>query len=180
MQEQTDEHLVRAFQRGDDVAFGLFVERHQDRVYRLAVMWLRDAQQADDVLQEAFLRSYTGLARFRFRASPSTWLFRVCRNVCREFNRARRFEPLDESFMTEMRFDPHFAEQLVAGERIGELRTALEALPQRQKEVVALRLFEELPVADTARIMGCRPGTVKAHLNKAVTALRAQLDAGTI
>ena len=71
----------------------------------------------------------------------------------------------------------HFAEQLEAGEQIDELRTALETLPQRQKEVVALRLFEELPVADTARIMGCRPGTVKAHLNKAVTALRAQLDA---
>ena len=94
MQETSDEQLVRAFQRGDEGAFEVFVKRHQDRVFRLAGLWLYDSSQAVDVLQETLLRSYTGLGRYRFRAQPATWLMRVCRNVCREFNRQRRFDAL--------------------------------------------------------------------------------------
>lgn len=176
MSELTDEQLVRAFQRGDEAAFSRFVARHQDRVYRLSVMWLHDAQMAGDATQEAFLRSYTGLGRFRFKAQPRTWLLRVCRNVCWEFNRRRRFEPLDDAFLDTLAIQPDHVELLAARVHIADLREAVSRLPERQRQVVTLRMFEELSVADTARVMGCRPGTVKAHLNKAISALRAKMD----
>lgn len=173
--DSEDEQLVRAFLRGDDAAFSVFVQRYQDRVYRLATMWLIDSSLASDVLQETFLRSYTGFGKFRFRARPQTWLLRVCRNVCREHNRLTvRSQPLaPDHELGDLSGGPDIAE-----ERRREtclLRQAISRLPSRQREVVVLRLLEELSVAQTAQVMGCRPGTVKAHLHKAVAALRGKI-----
>lgn len=105
MHERSDEQLVRAFQAGDESAFSIFVARHQDRVYRLAMLWLKDQSRADDMLQETFLRSYTGLGQFRFRAQPHTWLLRVLRNVCREENRRYATHPLAEDFGSDQSID---------------------------------------------------------------------------
>lgn len=166
----TDDDLVRRFQRGDEVAFSTFVGRHQDRLFRLARLWLADTQDAPDVVQEVLMRSYTGLRRFAFRAQPTTWLVRTTRNVCREFNRRR---PVLAASMA--------AEPVAAGtpeqdhsrcEMASEVHRLIERLSDRQRDVVVLRLFEELSVADTARVMGCRPGTVKALLHKAVQRLK--------
>ncbi len=178
MHDPTDEQLLRAFQRGDATAFATFVDRHQDRVYRLALLWLKDPGLAEDALQETLVRSYTGFGRFRFRARPSTWLLRVCRNVCRELNRRRRFEPLDERMLEGLRFEPDPGRDRDQAARIAELRAALATLPERQAQVVSLRMLEELSVADTAAVMGCREGTVKAHLHRAMTALRHRLQNG--
>jgi RNA polymerase sigma-70 factor (ECF subfamily) len=163
----TDEELVRRFQRGDETAFSEFVSRHQDRMYRLALLWSFDAQDAEDVVQEAFMRSYTGLRRFAFRAQPTTWLTRIVRNVCHEVNRKR---PLTSADVVDEP-DPH-APDPERDETVREIRRLVAHLPQRQRDVVILRIFEELPVADTARVMGCRPGTVKALLHKATKRLR--------
>ena len=172
MSEPSDAELVRAFQKGDQVAFTRFAARHQDRVYRMAVVWLFDASLAADVLQETLLRSYTGLGKFRFRASPATWLLRVCRNICHEENRrSARVRSLPEDYDAP-------AEETAPPELRGVLEKVNELAP-RQREVVMLRMFEELSVAETARIMGCRPGTVKAHLNKALNALRKLMDGST-
>lgn len=104
--------------------------------------------------------------RFRFRSQTSTWLVRVARNVCREFNRRKRGEPLSSEY------EPSFEEDPGRDETIASVRRLVAHLPPRQKEVVALRYFEELSVADTAAAMACRPGTVKALLHKALARLR--------
>ncbi len=166
--EITDSQLVKRFQRGDRDAFEQFVRRHQDRLYRLASVWLFDAQAAADATQETCLRALTGLARFRHRARPTTWLFRMLKNVCHEFNRrhergrAAREEPQSPGPET------------VVGQAdsIAHVRRLVDGLPDRQRDVVVLRLFEELTVAETARVMNVRPGTVKAHLSKAMANLK--------
>ncbi len=171
MRNHSDKELVKRFQRGDDAAFATFSERHRDRLYRLASVWLGDRDLAKDAVQEAFLRSYTGLGQFRFRAAPSTWLIRVCRNVCLELNRRHpRSEAMD--VVADLPAAEVREEDLPA-----YLHRALAALPERQKDVVVLRLLEDMSVRDTAAVMGCREGTVKAHLAKASANLRAQLTA---
>ncbi len=171
MDSVSDEELVRRYQRGDAEAFAAFVARHSDRLYRLACVWLRDRSEAEDVVQEVFSRSYSGLLRFRFKSRASTWLIRVERNVCREFNRRRRGDPLGDSVDTIV--DPHAQNDAHASnEAIRYVRTLVSELPPRQREVVGLRIFEELSVDDTAHVMGCRPGTVKALLHKAMIKLR--------
>ena len=165
----TDAELVRRFKRGDRAGFNALVRRHQDRIYRLALVLLDDKQQAADAAQEVFLRAFQGLVRFRFQAEPFTWLFRTTKNVCREFNRRRTFQPLD--------MDIPDAAAGAGGEWDqaycrGVVRTLVMGLPERQRDAVMLRVFEELSTADTARAMGCKPGTVKALLHKAMQRLK--------
>ena len=172
-EEESDVELVRRFQRGDTDAFDVLVRRHQDRLYRMAAVWLHNDQQAADVVQEVFLRSIRGLGAFRFRAAPFTWLYRTTRNVCHEFNRRRRTEPLETEPDDP---SPGVEQQVTQLDAARNVRSLLSGLPQRQREVVLLRIFEDLSVRDTARAMGCREGTVKALLHKATTRLRQDLE----
>lgn len=170
---KSDVELVRLFKSGDGRAFDAIVERFQDRVYRLACVWLYDEQQAGDVTQEVFVRGHDGLRSFRFRAQPFTWLYRTTRYVCHEFNRVRRNEPLvDEP--PDMESLP---ESMVANfDNARRVRELVAVLPERQREVVMLRIFEDLSVKETAQAMRCREGTVKALLHKATANLRAALE----
>lgn len=171
-ESRSDDELVRLFKSGNREAFDAIVLRFQDRIFRLASLWLYDSQQAADASQEVFVRSFKGLRSFRFRATPFTWLYRTTRFVCNEFNRKGHPEPLeDEPVAT----DGSTEQQVADSQVFGQLRALVACLPERQREVVVLRLFEELSVRETAAAMGCREGTVKALLHKATARLR--LDA---
>jgi len=168
----SDSDLVREFKSGSNAAFDAIVRRFQDRVYRLAFVTLIDSQYAADVTQEVFLRSHKGLRRFRFRAEPFTWLYRTTKLVCGEFNRRRPLdalgeEPVDTAGTPER--------QVADAERARRVRTLVDTLPERQREVVLLRLFEDLSVRETASAMGCREGTVKALLHKATANLETSM-----
>jgi len=176
LDDASDEELLRQFRAGESLAFEALVRRFQDRVFRLACVWLYDEQHAADVAQEVFLRGHKGLRSFRFRAGVFTWLYRTTRNVCHEYNRRRSLVSLDDELPGEVRDDssaPHRA--AVRNETVAAVRRLVAALPQRQREVVMLRIFEELSVRETARTMGCREGTVKALLHKAKQTLRPGL-----
>lgn len=173
LDDASDVELVKLFNSGDKDAFDAIVRRFQDRVYRLACVWLYDPQGAADVAQEVFVRGYKGLRKFRFRSQPFTWLYRTTRNVCNEFNRVRRNDPLDEEPLdTTLAPERHVADFDTA-RRVREL---VADLPERQREVVLLRIFEDLSVRETARSMGCREGTVKALLHKAIGKLRLRIE----
>lgn len=169
----SDVELVRQFKSGDTRAFDAIVRRFQDRIFRLASIWLYDEQAAADVTQEVFVRGYKGLRSFRFRSAPFTWLYRTTRNVCNEFNRVRKTEPLDEEPQ-----DPESApEQNVSEyESARRVRRLVAGLPERQREVVVLRIFEDMSVKETALSMGCREGTVKALLHKATEKLKLKMQ----
>lgn len=169
MDDASDVELVKLFKSGDAAAFDAIVLRFQDRVYRLACIWLYDEQFAADAAQEVFVRGFKGLRAFRFRSAPFTWLYRTTRNVCSEFNRVRRSEalldePPDSSSIPETQIT-----QLDSARRVRQL---VANLPDRQREVVMLRIFEDLSVKETALAMGCREGTVKALLHKATGNLK--------
>ena len=173
MDDASDVELVRQFKSGNPHAYDAIVRRFQDRVFRLACVWLYDDQSAADVSQEVFVRGYKGLRTFRFRSAPFTWLYRTTRNVCNEFNRVRKTEQLDD--------EPHdpdsMPERDVAEyESARRVRRLVERLPERQREVVLLRIFEDLSVKETAQSMGCREGTVKALLHKATAKLKLRMQ----
>ncbi len=159
--ERTDEQLLRAFHAGDSLAFSALVRRHQDAVFRLCQRWLFQTEQAEDAAQEVFTRAFGALPRFRFRAKPFTWLYRTTRLVCHEFNRERQHAALPES---EAGRQDRSADTQDALEQLSQ---ALQKLPARQREVMTLRFLEEFSVAETADLMGCRQGTVKALTFKA-------------
>ncbi len=172
MDSVSDRELVKHFQRGDERAFAQLVQRHQDRIFRLARARLYVPQHAGDAAQDVFLRAYSGLRGFLFAAEPFTWIYRTMINVCNEYNRKterdqRMFSAWEETTDAEA----------PASEDIGAIdartiRRLVAALPARQREVVMLRVFEDMSVEEVARAMGCRPGTVKAALHKALANLR--------
>lgn len=170
---KTDDQLLQQFRQGDDQAFGEIVCRYQDRVFRLAAVWLHDYQLAEDVAQEVFLRGHKGLRSFLFRATVYTWLYRTTRNVCFETNRRHKFHPLDAEQVDDNADPGMSASNDQTAARVREL---VSQLPGRQREVVVLRIFEGMSVRDTAFVMACREGTVKALLHKATSALRIHLD----
>ncbi len=170
--EHSDVELVRQFKSGNAAAFDAIVLRFQDRIYRLAAVSLYDEQYAADVTQEVFVRSHKGLRSFRFRAQPFTWLYRTTKLVCREFNRRRRTEPLEEDPGDTSNLPEHVVADL---DRARRIRLLVAELPERQQEVVLLRIFEDLSVKETAKALGIREGTVKANLHKATTNLEAMM-----
>lgn len=173
LSEKSDVELVTEFKSGNSAAFDAIVERFQDRVYRLACVWLYDRQHAEDAAQEVFLRAHKGLRRFRFRAAPFTWLYKTTRFVCNEFNRKRRPEALVEE-PVDTRSDPD--RQVSEDDAAARVRQLVAELPERQRDVVLLRIFEDLSVAETAKAMGCREGTVKALLHKATRRLKLDIE----
>ena len=173
MSDSSDVELVRQFKSGAPHAYDAIVRRFQDRVFRLACVWLYDDQSAADVAQEVFVRGFKGLRAFRFRSAPFTWLYRTTRNVCNEFNRVRRTEQLDDE-----PHDPTSAPErdVAEYESARRVRRLVKSLPERQREVVLLRIFEDMSVKETAQSMGCREGTVKALLHKATAKLKLSMQ----
>ncbi len=164
-----DADLIRRYQKGDSDAFEEFMRRYQDRVFRIAGSLLANPGLAEDAAQEVFLRAYRGLKGFGFRSSPYTWIYAATKNVCREFNRK-------EKRHSEIDFDLAIAEthgrELDTRHCMRIVHAMIKVLPERQRDVVLLRVFEDMSVEDTAKTLRCRPGTVKASLHKAMKRLR--------
>ncbi len=158
-----DWQLLKRAARDGSALEQLFV-RNRDYVYRLAWGFCGSPDMAEDAVQEVFLRLGGAGLRWRVAARFRTWLYRVTLNVCRELRRkaARGREA------------PHGSTRATVGDAglITELQQALDTLPDRQREVVVLRFLQGLSTAETARVMGLRQGTVKAHLHRATHALR--------
>jgi len=90
MPKLTDRELVDLAREGDEAAFGQLMRRHQQRIHRLAVHLLRDRAEAEDVMQETFIRAYRALARFDGRSEPYTWLYRIAVNLSLNALRSRK------------------------------------------------------------------------------------------
>lgn len=151
-------------------AMATLFDRHRHYVYRLA--WgFAGEQLADDVTQEVFLRLARNRRRLVPRARFTTWLYRVTWNVARELGRRGARELSRAEPAAEPRSSAATAVAAV-DPVLTDLERALAALPARQREVVVLRYLEGRTTRETARVMGCREGTVKAHLHKALGALR--------
>ncbi len=180
--------LPAADERGalmDD--FDGVIRAHQKRVYRILYALLRDPDEADCLTQECFLRAYSRRAGFRGESSLATWLTRIAINLARDHFRSRRLafwrrllrgRDREAESMQDMHQDPEDA--FLAGERIAAVWDAISYLPVRRRTVVTLRFAEEMSIAEIARAMNLREGTVKAHLAHALEGLRTRLERGKI
>jgi RNA polymerase sigma-70 factor (ECF subfamily) len=168
-----DDKLIASAQRGNDAAFCELVRRHQKKALAVALGIVRDADDARDLCQEAFLRAHRGLADFDGQAQFSTWLYRIVVNQCIDHLRRRRPDrvELDESMaagdLSELpppskRFDPARAlERRELGQRIAD---ALDRLSPAHRTVLVLREVQGLSYKEIADAMGCSIGTVMSRL----------------
>lgn len=169
-----DEAAVLACQRGEREAFSGLVERYQRDVYRLCYRYVNNHHDANDMAQEAFLKAYRAIERFRGDSSFSTWLYRIAVNTCLNFRAARRLaqEPLSETLPDGA---PPVADSIERGERAEQVRAAVARLPDRQRATLILKVYHDLTHEEVARILGSSVGTVKANLFHALNNLRKAL-----
>lgn len=187
-QETSDEALCRRVAAGDEAAFDVLVARHQGRAYRLAWSLLRDAEDARDLSQEAFLRVYRMAGTFRGDARFSTWFYRILVNLCLDHRRrggwwrrlVRGQDSRDGSGVLERQAagggDP--ADTVGHEQLMGRVWAEVERLSPQQRAALVLHVQEELPTREIAGVLACSEATVRVHLHRAVSALRKTMKRG--
>ena len=181
---------VARFHAGDETAFEELVSRREAEVYRLALRMLGNPDDAMEATQDAFLRAYRALPRFRGEAAFRTWLFGIAINVCRsqlasrESRNRRRNVPLDATDHEDGEValslpaapgpDP---ERAAHGAELGvALARALAGLSSEHREILLLREMQGLEYEELASVLSCAVGTVKSRLARARGALRAAME----
>lgn len=174
---ETEADLVRRSRTGDREALSRLIELHETVARRVATAMVGSGGEADDVVQEAFVKACTRLDQFREGVPFRPWLLAIVANEARNRHRSSSRRTHLAVRMAARRQDEPFdpAEVAVAHEQRQRLAEAVAALGARDREVVALRYFAGLTEAEMADALGCAPGTVKSRLHRALTRLRTSI-----
>lgn len=161
-----DLELVERFQKGDEAAFNELVHRYKDKVYWTARRFLRDHDEADEVVQQSFLKAYKGLKTFRSDSGVFTWLYRItvntALNVLRK-QRAREFLGIDELTSESGPESDRPDEQYERREEKALVEEAIRRLPEKQRAVFVLRFYDQLSYEEIAEILNTSVGGLKAN-----------------
>ncbi len=165
--------LIARVQAGDRGAFAEWVEASAPRVRRLAARLLGDLDDAEDVLQEAYVRAHAALIARKFdgRASAETWLYRIVTNLAISELRARRRRRPLEPLPTERDGRPELEARLA----LRELGALVDQLPPEQRAALILKELEERTAPEIAALLGCSEGAVEQRLVRARAALRERI-----
>jgi RNA polymerase sigma-70 factor, ECF subfamily len=175
-----EDGLVERARRGDTAAYEELVHRYQGIAFRTAYVVAGSAADAEDASQEAFVKAYRALGRFRPGAPFRPWLLQIVANEARNRRRsAGRRAGLELRLAAEGPSGdaaPSPEAALVASERRTELLAALDRLREDERLVVACRFFLDLSEEETAAALGIRKGTVKSRQSRALARLREELE----
>ena len=181
-----DQRLVERVQRGEKAAFDLLVSKYQRKIFRLLSRLIRDPVEVEDVAQEAFIKAYRALPKFRGESAFYTWLYRIAINTAKNWlvSQGRRAPTSTEADIEE-------AETFDDGEHLRDLNTpdsmlltrqvadavnrAIEQLPEDLRTAIVLRELEGLSYEEIAETMNCPIGTVRSRIFRAREAIAAEL-----
>jgi RNA polymerase sigma-70 factor (ECF subfamily) len=173
----TDNELAKEAAQGNRASFATLIERHYDKVFRLAWRWSGSRERAEDIAQEVCVKLATAIAAFRGDAEFSTWLYRITFTTTTDALRsAQRIVSLAPSNVL-MLVDGASGETPESAVLDQELWQAVRALPEQQRDAVLLVYGEDLTHAEAAVIMGCSEKTVSWHLHEAKKRLKITVQA---
>jgi RNA polymerase sigma factor (sigma-70 family) len=175
-----ESELVLRAKRGDEEAYEELVRMHQGIAFRTAYVFTGVAEDAQEAAQDAFVKAFRALGRFRAGAPFRPWLLKIVANEARNRRRsAGRREALVVKAAASAGAEdaaPSPEAALLSAERRDELMAALNRLRSEDREVIACRYFLDLSEEDTAAALGWKRGTVKSRLSRALERLRAELE----
>ncbi|MEO8161375.1 MAG: RNA polymerase sigma factor [Arenimonas sp.] len=178
--EQSDEQLMLSYGNGDAAAFELLYSRHRGPLFRFMLHQVREHGTAEELYQDVWQRVIAARRRYAPEAKFSTWLFQIAHNRLTDHWRSlahRPPAPIDAEERIVREADPQTPERtLSAFEERRRLQLALEELPEEQREVVLLRLEQELSLERIGEITGVGRETVKSRLRYALDKLRQRLN----
>jgi len=184
---ETEGFSLEALQAGNPEEYSRIVDAYYSKIYRLAIRMLNQQQDAEDVLQETFLKAYRGLKSFDGRSKISTWLFRIATNEALMVIRRKHPEmvSIDEPVETEEGEQEPLQiidwcclpeEELLSEETRERLDAAVQKLPERLRVVFLLRDMNDLSTHETAEVLGLSDTAVKTRLSRARLRLREELS----
>jgi len=187
--EPPDRTFVTRARAGDADAYRVLVERHGRALFRLAYRMTGNEQDAEDVVQESFLRAYRQLSKFDERASFGTWLYRIVANcsldLVRSHKRRSERQPLagclesaeaEDAMLNLPSSDPTPERAALSGEVRERLQEAMNELSATERTAFVLRHFEGMAIEEVSRVLDCQPGAAKHSVFRAVRKLRRALE----
>ena len=161
--------------RGDESAFRLLVERWQNQVFAFLLSMLGNPEDAQDLCQETFMRMISSAGNYNPQGQFQSWLFRIAGNQARSRLRRRKvlkWLPIDteRDDPPSKDLDPH--QEMEREQTRAEVRSAIDRLPDRQKEALLLKQYQDMKYQEIADTMGLTVGSVQMLLHRAMTALR--------
>ncbi|MEY2909305.1 MAG: hypothetical protein RLZZ602_1828 [Pseudomonadota bacterium] len=186
---ETDQQLVVRAQRGDTRAFDLLVLKYQGRIATLVSRFLNDPSEVEDVTQEAFIKAFRALPKFRGESAFYTWLYRIASNAAKNHLVARGRRPSADADVEDAEYydegdslrDSETPEDMLFGQELAEVvKLALDELPDELRAALTLREFDGLSYEEIADVMSCPVGTVRSRIFRAREAIdtrvRAQMN----
>ena len=171
---RTDEELIKEFQNGSEEAFNELVKRHLPDTYGFFIKFTSDPIEAEDLAQDVFIKMYKALKKFKFQSKFKTYLYRANINMSNTYfkrNKWRNLLHLDQAP------EPVYMDTSNEDEwKRNELWNAVSKLPPRQRMVVTMRISDEMPYKDIAKVMGISENSAKVNYHHAVKALKDQLE----
>lgn len=186
-QKETDHQLVERVKRGDKRAYDLLVAKYQHKIVGLVSRYLRDQDEVMDVTQEAFIKAFRALPRFRGDSAFYTWLYRIAINTAKNHLVSKSRRPPDTDIdVAEGEFQENTAvlkdianpENALATDQLESVvYKAIDDLPEELKVAVTLREFEGLSYEEIAEVMECPVGTVRSRIFRAREAIEKKIKA---
>jgi RNA polymerase sigma-70 factor (ECF subfamily) len=184
--EESDLSLVQRAQRGESGAFDALVRRYQHKVVKLVMRYVRNPTEAEDIAQDAFIKAYRALSRFRGDSAFYTWLYRIAINTAKNSLAARARNPVqldsngsgdeDRPGLEERMIDTATPEALALTEEIrATVSAAIDRLPEDLRTAIMLRELEGLSYEEIAKTMDCPVGTVRSRIFRAREAVDERL-----
>ena len=175
-EKDIDFRLMRAVQNGDMVAYNEIVDRYKDRLMNVIGRMLSSKEEAEDIVQETFIRVHQHRQSFNFQHCLSTWIYTIGLNLARnELRKRKKYKYYD---ITEMQGnESEFAVDPKLPSRLSQvLSDAIDSLPEKYRTAFMLRDVQEMPYEEVASVLSVPLGTVKSRVNRARMMLRDKLQ----
>jgi len=174
--EETDLELVQKSAEGDEDAFERLVHRYEDTVYNTVYRYVGDAEEAEDLAQEVFLKIWRRAGTFAGHSKFSTWLYRVAVNQCLNHRRKKGITGPLGQIEAEDPKAVSLEEEMVRKREVEAVRQAIDSLPGRQRLALILAKYEDRSYSEIAEIMGVSVSSVESLIHRARTTLRNNLS----
>ncbi len=186
--EETDvsqAEFIKELKTGSEAAFGRLIEENQKKVYRIALSFVKNPADAEDIAQEVFIRIYTSIGSFKGNSSLETWIYKITYNLSLDFlkrnnRKLKNTKTLDDPEDTEIitlageKFIPE--KEFEDKELKEDLKKALNELPDDQRRLIELKDIHGFSYEEIMEITGLKDGTMKSRLNRARASLRKSLQ----
>lgn len=183
---QLDTRLAKLARGGDRAAFAELVELYKEKIYHLAYRMLQNRHEAEEIVQETFLRVYTNLDRYDEEQKFSTWIYRIGTNLCIDRLRKRKVNYSLDAEMGDGEGTDWYStlpsreetpdQQVLLSETQSQIRQSIETLPEKYRAVVILRYLQDLSLQEISEVLSMPVTTIKTRLHRGREFLRKKLE----